>query len=319
LPLLVVPLAPEETPFLTLEEWDGLRRATKVVFERPDHPLVQRLRAEGVDAGPFDDEPAADADGWALVTDPGSGRTWELAAAGARVTSGAARPPDAATAARGAYIARRAQSALGTLALVMARLRRDEGCPWDAEQTHESLQVHLIEEAHEVLEAIDGGNITTDLQEELGDLLLQVLFHSEIAAGDGRFDIAGVATTIVEKLVRRHPHVFGEVAVADANEVVRNWETIKQQEKARASAFDGIPRDLPALLAAQKTQKRAAALGFEADAESAAARAAAAVSADADASALGDALFWLVALARSRGIDAEGALRKRTLEFRRSL
>jgi len=133
-----------------------------------------------------------------------------------------------------------------------------------------------------------------------------------MAADDSRFDIADVADGIVEKLIRRHPHVFGDAAVKDANEVIRNWETIKKQEKERGDHFEGIPAGLPALLAAYKTQKRAAALGFDADEAVARSRLESAWPPD----DLGFALFWIVALARARGIDPEAALRKATQDFR---
>lgn len=318
MPLLVVPLAPEETPALTLDEWDRLCACERVLFERPDHPLLDRLRASGVAASAFDDDPSASKDGWALVTDPGSPRVLELAREGAFVTSGATRVPDALTAAHGSYLGRRAAAELGTLAYVMARLRSSDGCPWDREQTHESLRVHLIEEAHEVLETIDQGEVGAELEEELGDLLLQVAFHAQLAADAGRFDLAGVARQITSKLLHRHPHVFGETEVEDADEVVRNWETIKAKEKERTGAFDGISASLSALLQAYKTQKRAAGLGFSPDGEEAQRKLAEALDGPADPAGIGDALFWLVALARSAGVDPEGALRSATARFKAS-
>jgi XTP/dITP diphosphohydrolase len=317
--LVVVPLAPGEAGWLTLGEWDLLTSSERVVFERPDHPLVARLAGAGVPAGPFDDEPDARRAGWALVADPGSPRVVELARAGAIVTSGSSRAPDPATAAQGAPVGRRAAAAFGALALVMARLRGPGGCPWDAEQTHESLRVHLLEEAHEVLEAIDTGALGEHLEEELGDVLLQVVFHAQLAADDGRFDVAGVAERLVAKLLHRHPHVFGDAVVGGASEVIANWEAIKAAEGTREGPFDGIPPTLPALLAAYKTQKRAAALGFRADAAAARSRVEAALAEDPTPEAVGDALFWLVAIARAAGVDPEGALARATLRFRRSL
>ncbi|HEX2058902.1 MAG TPA: MazG family protein [Actinomycetota bacterium] len=318
--LVVVPLAPGEAEWLTLGEWDLLTSSERVVFERPDHPLVARLAEVNVPAGPFDDEPDAARAGWALVADPDSPRVVELAGAGALVTSGSAPAPDAATAARGAAVGRRAAAALGGLALVMARLRGPGGCPWDAEQTHESLRVHLLEEAHEVLEAIDTGALGEHLKEELGDLLLQVVFHAQLAADDGRFDVAGVAERLVAKLLHRHPHVFGDVVVEGASDVVANWEAIKAAEKTeRTGRFDGIPATLPALVTAYKVQKRAAALGFTADAPAARSRVEAALAADPTPDSLGEALFWLVAVARAAGVDPEGALAKATARFRQSL
>ncbi|HEX2051654.1 MAG TPA: MazG family protein [Actinomycetota bacterium] len=315
MPLLVVPLGPDEVGWLTLEEWDALRACERVLFERPDHPLAARLADAGVAVSAFDDDPDASATGWALVADPSSARVVALARAGATVTAGVARPPDALTAAHGAHVARRAASSLATAALVMARLRSADGCPWDREQTHRSLEVHLVEEAHEVIEAIEQDATGAELQEELGDLLLQVAFHAQLAADDGRFDVAGVADAIVAKLVHRHPHVFGDVEVADASEVVTNWEALKRAEKERTDPFDDIPRSLPALLWTYKAQKRAAPLGFRADADDAARRARAAL----DRDDLGDALFWIVAVARARGIDPEGALRRAATRWRADL
>ncbi|MDQ4125873.1 MAG: MazG family protein, partial [Actinomycetota bacterium] len=207
------------------------------------------------------------------------------------------------------------------LALVMARLRGPDGCPWDAEQTHESLRVHLLEEAHEVLEAIDAGATGAELEEELGDLLLQVFFHAQLASEDDRFDVAGVADRLVAKLLHRHPHVFGDVVVAGAAEVVSNWEAIKAKEKEveRPDPFDGIPPTLPALLKTYKVQKKAARLGFEADAAAARAGIENALASGATPDSVGDLLFWTVALARSAGVDPEGALARATLKFRQSL
>jgi MazG family protein len=177
------------------------------------------------------------------------------------------------------------------------------------------LQVHLVEEAHEVLEAIDRGQLGAELEEELGDLLLQVVFHAQMAADDERFDLDGVARVLVGKLVHRHPHVFGDTNVSGASEVVANWETIKAGEKKeRSGPFDGIPSGLPALVGAHKVQKRAAALGFEPSVEDAREKAGTALA----GGDLGEALFWIVALARDGGIDAEGALRKATVRFRDS-
>ena len=316
--LLVVPLAPEETPLLSLAEWDELKRCERVFFERPTHPLADRLRVAGIEAGPFDDDPPAGRDGWGLVTDPDSPRVLLLAREGARVSLGLSAPDDL-SAAHAAPVARRAAASLGALAVVMARLRSEDGCPWDREQTHDSLKVHLLEEAHEVIEAIDLGRTSAELEEELGDLLLQVAFHARVADQEGRFDLASVGDHIVGKLIGRHPHVFGETVVADAAEVVRNWETIKATEKQRTDLFEDIPRTLPALLAAYKTQKRAAAAGFEADAGRARSRLDDALASEPDAESVGEALFWLVAVARAAGIDPEGALLKATSKFRGSL
>lgn len=318
MPLIVVPLDPANAGALTLDEWDAIVGCSKVLFERPEHPLAERLRAHGVAAGGFDTPPLADDDGWALVADERSPLVIELARSGAIVTAGVAGDFDALAAAHGGYLTRRGAAALTRLALTMARLRSDDGCPWDREQTHESLRVHLIEEAHEVLEAIDLGRTGVELEEELGDLLLQVAFHAQLAAQDDRFDLAGVADAIVAKLINRHPHVFGDTEVTGAADVVRNWEAIKATEKQRTDPFEGIPASLSALLAAYKTQKRAAGQGWTASESEATARVTEAVGADAGAESLGDALFWLVALSRARGIDPEGALRNALTRFRGS-
>lgn len=232
MPLLVIPLSATETSDLTLREWDALNGCELVLFETPDHPLLDRLKEAGVQVQPMEAEPSADEDGVALVAEPGSARVVELARAGARILIGAAPTPDDLTAAHGAYVARRAAASFGSLAAVMARLRGPDGCPWDAKQSHASLQKHLLEEAGEVVEAIEAGTFGSELEDELGDVLLQVAFHAQLAADESRFDVQGVAEAIIAKLIRRHPHVFGDVSVADADEVIRNWHAIKAAEKA---------------------------------------------------------------------------------------
>ena len=155
-----------------------------------------------------------------------------------------------------------------TLVDIVALLRAPGGCPWDREQTHESLKRNLLEEAHEALEAIDGGDPEV-LTEELGDLLVQIAFHADIAREAGTFEMGDVVERINRKLIRRHPHVFGDEKVSDAREVERNWERIKAEERAasgnRKSPVDGIPAILPALAAAQLMQDRVARAGFEWD------------------------------------------------------
>jgi MazG family protein len=155
---------------------------------------------------------------------------------------------------------------VAAFAEVVRRLRAE--CPWDREQTHESLRRHLIEEAYEVLEAIDhldveAGEGFDDLEEELGDLLFQVVFHSALAAEEGRFTLADVARGISTKLIGRHPHVFGDATADSADEVASRWEQLKKDEKGRASVMDGIPVALPALLFASKVQKKAASQGVD--------------------------------------------------------
>jgi tetrapyrrole methylase family protein / MazG family protein len=203
------------------------------------------------------------------------------------------------------------------LVRVMARLRGPGGCPWDAEQTHASLARHLLEETHETLEAIDAGDREL-LREELGDVLLQVVFHAEIATADGEWDIDDVAEGIVRKLIRRHPHVFGDVEVSGADEVLVNWERIKADEKGRTPVEDDIPASLPALARAAKVQRRAAGWGFEWRSVETALDAlrgevdelAAATDRDDAEAEVGDVLFATVAVARALDVDGETALRR---------
>jgi tetrapyrrole methylase family protein/MazG family protein len=177
-------------------------------------------------------------------------------------------------------------------------------CPWDREQTHASLTRHLLEETYEVLEAIDGlggPDAYEHLEEELGDLLFQVVFHATLASEAGQFGLADVARTVHDKLVHRHPHVFGEMAVTGADDVVANWERLKKAEKGRASVMDGIAGNLPSLLYAHKVQRKAAALGLETRPEG---------------GGVGEALFAVVAEARRQGVDPEAALRATTARVR---
>lgn len=203
------------------------------------------------------------------------------------------------------------------LVRVMARLRAPDGCPWDREQDHRSLARHLLEETHETLEAIDAGDRDL-LREELGDVLLQVVFHAQMAADDGAWDVDDVAEGIVRKLIRRHPHVFGEVIVSGAEDVLVNWERIKAEEKGRKALEDDIPASLPALARAAKVQRRAGGWGFEwrsVDSALAALREEVAeledhTDADNAEEEIGDVLFATVSVARKLGVDAESALRR---------
>ncbi len=152
-------------------------------------------------------------------------------------------------------------SAIDELLNVMARLRSPKGCPWDREQDHLSLRWHAVEEVYELMDAIESGD-DPELAEELGDLLLQVVFHCQLAKERGAFDFDKVARRITDKLIRRHPHVFGDLKVKDVDQVWANWEKIKRAEThgtrhARPSALDGIPKHLPALLRAEKLLKKA--------------------------------------------------------------
>jgi tetrapyrrole methylase family protein / MazG family protein len=207
---------------------------------------------------------------------------------------------------------------------IMARLRAPDGCPWDREQDHKTLRKYFIEETYEVIEAIDADE-PEKLCEELGDALLQVVFHAQLASEEGFFTSDDVAARIVEKLVRRHPHVFGEIDVADSDEVLRNWERIKREEKGDAapqSILDNVPRGLPALMQAMEISKRVVKVGFEwnafADvlakvdeelAELKAELASDTPDRDKIFAELGDLLFTMVQIARWQKMDPEEALR----------
>ena len=200
---------------------------------------------------------------------------------------------------------------------IIRQLRRD--CPWDREQTHESVKHLLIEEAYETVEAIDEGD-WDELKRELGDLLLHVVFHSVIAEQDGRFDLLDVMRAESEKLVRRHPHVFGDVEVDGVGEVLQNWEEIKMAEGVKRSALEGVPRHLPALLRAYRVQEKAAGVGFDFPEQNAAWEKVeeeirefhSLVEADAPPAErereFGDLIFALVNYARFAGINPENAV-----------
>ena len=154
------------------------------------------------------------------------------------------------------------------LVQIMARLRAPDGCPWDREQTHRSLKPYLIEEAYETLEALDSGD-DKEIRAELGDLLLQIIFHSQLAAEEDRFTIDDVVNGICEKLIRRHTHVFGDVKATNQQEALNNWEKVKREERgggeSGASALDGVPTSMPALLRARRLQSKAKSVGFDWD------------------------------------------------------
>jgi XTP/dITP diphosphohydrolase len=195
----------------------------------------------------------------------------------------------------------------------MDRLRSPGGCPWDAEQTHASLAPYLLEEAYEALEAIEDGN-AADLREELGDVLLQVVFHARIAeeqSGSDRWSIDDVADGLVRKLVRRHPHVFADGDSTTAQDVQRRWDDIKAAEKGRRSVTEGLVLGQPALTLAATLQRKAAGLGLPTRLMFDAAERPAA-----DAEQLGAELFALVGVARAHGIDPEAALRATCRKFR---
>ncbi len=200
----------------------------------------------------------------------------------------------------------------------MAKLRSPEGCPWDREQDHRSLRFHAVEEVYELIDAIESGD-DQEMLEELGDLLLQVVFHCQLASERGAFQFDRVCQVLVDKLIRRHPHVFGDVEVKDVDQVWANWEKIKKAEKAgtkheRPSAFDGIPKHLPALLRAEKLLKKARKAGLDSKTLSADERKLTKRTAAAE-------LLRIASIAQKRGWSAEdllrGEIRKAELEFRR--
>jgi MazG family protein len=216
---------------------------------------------------------------------------------------------------------------LARLVAVMRRLLADDGCPWDREQTFESLRRYTLEEACEVIDAIDSGDRKA-LREELGDLLLQVVFQAELARREGSFAIDDVVSGIVEKLVHRHPHVFGDMDAKDADEVLRNWEKLKAIEKKGRGILGGVPRSMPALTRAQRIGEKVSRVGFDWDdargsrakvAEELGELDAAVATNDAQAieEEMGDVLFALVNLARHVDVDAEGALRRTIDKFSR--
>lgn len=206
---------------------------------------------------------------------------------------------------------------LPRLVAVMRRLLGPDGCPWDRAQTKETLRPYVIEEAFEVVDAIDRG-APADLREELGDLLMQVVFLAELARAEGSFDVDDVVAGIADKLERRHPHVFGDAEVADADEVLRNWEAIKAEEKAGRGALEGVPVSMPALLRAVKVGEKAARVGYDwPDAEGARAKIDEELRELDEASdpareeeELGDLLFAIASYARKRALDPEAALRR---------
>jgi len=212
------------------------------------------------------------------------------------------------------------------------RLRRPDGCPWDREQTHESLRKHLLEETYEVYDALEHG-ATPALAEELGDLLLQVVLHAQLAAEAGVFDLADVEASIARKIVRRHPHVFGDAVAKTAADVTRQWESIKAEERSEAGeaadaapkgALDGISSALPALAASHEMQERAAALGYDwpeiagilDKVAEELAELAAAGTAEERREEFGDLLLVITNVGRRLGIESEAALRAANAKFR---
>lgn len=208
----------------------------------------------------------------------------------------------------------------------MSRLRSEDGCPWDKVQTHESLKPYLIEETYEVIEAIDEKD-PIKLKEELGDLLLQIVFHAQIAGDDGEFDINDVVEKISSKMISRHPHVFGDAKFDTPEEVTRQWQERKREEgKLRDSALEGVPKELPSLLRAQRLQSRAAKVGFDwANVDDVFGKLDEELKEFREAiekkdcneieDELGDIFFVLVNISRFVGVNAEEALRKTISKF----
>ncbi len=333
---------PDSRAGLSLGAWDALGSVPGPRFRRaPSHPAVRWLQSEGgvtFDAAP-DDLPdaefashvlAAARRGDAACVLPGHpllGHPAGLLLAEAARREGLAlrvfapAPPPAASPAD-----------FDALVAVMARLRAPDGCPWDREQTPQTLRKYVIEEAYEVVEAIEAtevGGSPAKLAEELGDLLLQVVFHAQLARESGGFAMEDVTRAIVEKLIRRHPHVFGDLQVSGSEQVLQNWEQIKRAEPGyedRVGILDGIPPALPALMRALEVSKRVVRVGFEwptvgevldkVEEEIAELRAEIARGETARvADELGDLLFTLVNVARHLQIDPEDALRRMTRRF----
>jgi XTP/dITP diphosphohydrolase len=325
---------------LTAEAWDLVRRVP-VRCADPAHPQLPALREAGADVevlpGPTDPAEAGPCQLSALwaaaasaataevvwLLEPAAGWPGPSAAVDAHLLAHAVSDPD------GVRVLPATQEVTGAALLdavaVLDRLRSPGGCPWDGEQTHASLAPFLLEEAYEAYQALEDED-PLGLREELGDVLMQVLFHARIAqegAGASRFDIDQVASLLVDKLVRRHPHVFGDVVVGGADDVVTNWEAIKVVEKGRRSVTEGVPLSQPALSLAAKLQKRARRAGVPADlvvsAGSSPTLTASADGAALDEAALGDLLFVVVARAAAAGVDPEVALRGRARVFRDTL
>ena len=209
---------------------------------------------------------------------------------------------------------------------VIAALRAPDGCPWDREQTHRSIAKNMVEEAYEAVHAIETNDVA-ELRDELGDVLLQVVLHSQIASDEGEFTIDDVVAAITAKIIRRHPHIFGDAEAGTASEVLRAWDTIKAGERAEKAQglLDTVPHALPALMAAQQISRKAVSAGFEWETlddvwekvheeidELKATQPGSPEAAD----EIGDVLFTVVNLARKQGIDAETALRGTCDKFR---
>ena len=330
--LTVLLSSPRVAPgLLTWQAWSALRAADQVLVGSAEHPLTSALAAAGLAVSVVD---APSADGAALAGFLSSAASLAAGPVVWLALPGSAADPmllgslsvpyqvlDGSYDLPGAHLL--------DLVAIMDRLR--VACPWDREQTHESLLPYLLEEAYEAAETIETSNLAA-LREEIGDVMFQAFFHSRIAAerpaADGGFTIDDVADTLTAKLVRRHPHVFADVSVSSAADVNANWEEIKKAERAAKaqaagsagsaagadgqSALDGVPFGQPALSLAAQLQRRAQRAGIVVPVDPAAPAAPASV---ADAESLGDALMTLVARAREAGLDPELELRAAARRF----
>ena len=310
---------------LTREAWAALERADSVLVATAEHPQVQPLRDAGVDVREVEvpeGESATAVHARTLLAESADGVVvWlldqgEPDLADAVLDQARALDPDdlpEVVLLPGSWDLPGAR--LLDLVAVMDRLRSPGGCPWDARQTHESLVEYLVEEAYETVEAIEGGS-RDHLREELGDLLLQIVFHARIAEEDPEepWSVDDVAAGIVAKLVARHPHVFGDAGSRTAEQVEEAWAELKKAEKGRESVTDGIPLALPALVLAAKLLRRSESVAV--DPVDPGARAAAAVALEEARGDLGALLLALVAQSRATGADAEAALRASVRDLR---
>ncbi len=302
---------------LTKSAWQALD-AADLIAARADHPLIPTLADHGVQVDT--QLPAgANALARALLDAADSGQTvWLVGDDGDPALVEALTPEIASRSESGEQIELEVLhgsydlpgARLLDVVAVMDRLRSPGGCPWDAEQTHESLATYLVEETFEALAAIDGDD-PDGLREELGDVLLQVAFHSRIAEESSArpWSIDDVASELVDKLVRRHPHVFADGDAETASDVEQAWHTLKQEEKPRRTVVDGVPMALPALALSEKLLSRSAKAGLELEVEEPE------LPDSLDEELLGAILFGVVSAARRRGLDSESALRRHAHAF----
>jgi XTP/dITP diphosphohydrolase len=302
---------------LTKSAWQILD-AADLVAARAEHPLIPTLQDHGVQV---DTQLPVDANSLArsLLDTAGDGQTvWLVGDDGDPALVEALTPEIASRSESGAQIELEVLhgsydlpgARLLDVVAVMDRLRSPGGCPWDAEQTHQSLATYLVEETFEALAAIDGDDPDA-LREELGDVLLQVAFHSRIAEESSAraWSIDDVASELVDKLVRRHPHVFAGGDAETASDVEQAWHTLKQEEKPRRSVVDGVPMALPALALSEKLLSRSAKAGLEIEVDEPD------LPDELDEELLGAILFGVVSAARRRGLDSESALRRHAHAF----